>query len=60
MKRIRDFLSSESGATAIEYGLIGMLVAIVTIGAMTFAGTGVANIFNYIRDSSVNLLNRQF
>ncbi|VAV87100.1 Flp pilus assembly protein, pilin Flp [hydrothermal vent metagenome] len=31
----KDILSSETGATAIEYGLIAALVVIATIGALT-------------------------
>lgn len=35
---VRRFLDDESGATAIEYGLIGMLIAVAIIsGASSFA-----------------------
>jgi pilus assembly protein Flp/PilA len=34
MKRIRKFFRDESGATAIEYGLIAALIAVVAITAM--------------------------
>jgi pilus assembly protein Flp/PilA len=43
---IRRFLEDRSGATAIEYSLIGALVAVAIIGSVTaFAdeGTGVFN-----------------
>ena len=33
------FLQNESGATAIEYGLIVALIAVVIIGAVTTLGT---------------------
>ncbi len=33
------FVSDESGATAIEYGLIVALIAVVIIGAVTTLGT---------------------
>jgi len=33
------FLQDESGATAIEYGLIVALIAVVIIGAVTTLGT---------------------
>ena len=36
---IKTFIKNESGATAIEYGLIASLVAVVSIGAMTTVGT---------------------
>ena len=34
MTRIQRFLKDESGATAIEYGLIAALIAVALIGAM--------------------------
>jgi pilus assembly protein Flp/PilA len=33
------FLKNESGATAIEYGLIAALIAVVIVGAVTTIGT---------------------
>jgi pilus assembly protein Flp/PilA len=39
MHIIKRFLSDEAGATAIEYGLIAALVAIVIIGGITAVGT---------------------
>ncbi len=33
------FLKDESGATAIEYGLIVSLIAVVIVGAVTAVGT---------------------
>ena len=36
---ISSFLKDESGATAIEYGLIASLTAVVIIGAVTSVGT---------------------
>jgi pilus assembly protein Flp/PilA len=41
-KMIRD----ESGATAIEYGLIAALIAVAAIAAMTFLGQSLTDIFN--------------
>jgi len=38
LKLVKNFLSNESGATAIEYGLIAALIAVVAIGAMTTIG----------------------
>ena len=32
------FLKDESGATAIEYGLIAALIAVVLVGALTAVG----------------------
>ncbi|MGO4667656.1 Flp family type IVb pilin [Bosea sp. 2RAB26] len=42
------FAKDESGATAIEYGLIAALIAVVAITAMTSVGTGLTAKFNEI------------
>jgi len=36
---VSRFLKDESGATAIEYGLIAALIAVVIIGSVTSVGT---------------------
>lgn len=36
---IKKFMSSESGATAIEYGLIGSLIAVAMVGTVSTVGT---------------------
>ena len=38
----------ETGATAIEYGLIAGLIAVVIIGAVTTVGTTLSSKFNAI------------
>ena len=38
-KMITRFVNDESGATAIEYGLIAALIAVVLIGILTTLGT---------------------
>ncbi|MFS8180946.1 Flp family type IVb pilin [Pseudovibrio denitrificans] len=48
------FLKDESGATAIEYGLIAAFIAVVIIGAVTTIGTEIAEIFTGIGDSLEN------
>ncbi len=45
---IRRFLGDESGATAIEYGLIAGLIAVVLIGALTLTGTSLQGVFNSV------------
>ncbi|MBU1385153.1 MAG: Flp family type IVb pilin [Alphaproteobacteria bacterium] len=44
-KFISKFMSDESGATAIEYGLIAALIAVVIIAAVTALGGEVAATF---------------
>ncbi len=43
-----NFSNDESGATAIEYGLIAALVALVIIAALTTLGTKLTNTFNSV------------
>ena len=42
------FMRDESGATAIEYGLIAALIAVVIITAVTSVGTNLSGTFNTI------------
>lgn len=44
------FLKNESGATAIEYGLIASLIAVVIIGAATTLGTKLGSTFKAVSD----------
>jgi pilus assembly protein Flp/PilA len=41
-------LTSERGVTAIEYGLIASLIAVVIVTAVALIGTNLTAIFNYI------------
>ena len=45
---IYRFLTDECGATAIEYGLIAALIAVVIITAVTAVGTQLSTTFNTI------------
>lgn len=45
---IKQFARDEEGVTAIEYGLIAALIAVVIIAAVTLVGTGVAATFNAV------------
>jgi pilus assembly protein Flp/PilA len=48
MKAIQKFIHEEDGVTAIEYGLIAALIAVVIIGSVTVVGTKLDAIFSYI------------
>lgn len=49
MRKLLDqFVRDEEGVTAIEYGLIAALIAVVIIGAVTTVGTNLNAIFTYI------------
>lgn len=47
---VSRFLNDESGATAIEYGLIASLIAVAIIAAATTLGTNISNTFNNVAD----------
>jgi pilus assembly protein Flp/PilA len=48
MSKIFAFLRDESGATAIEYGLIAALISVVIITAVKLVGTNLDATFNSI------------
>ena len=48
MARVRNFLSNESGATAIEYGLICALVFLVAVGSIQTFATKTTNMYDNI------------
>ena len=45
---LKKFLQDESGATAIEYGLIAALVSVAAIGALTAMGESLQTMFNKV------------
>ena len=45
---INRFKNDESGATAIEYGLIAALVSVACILGLTMVGTNLQSLFNGI------------
>lgn len=48
-KVLINLLRDESGATAIEYGLIAALISVVIIAAITAVGTQLSTTFNTIQ-----------
>jgi pilus assembly protein Flp/PilA len=54
--QLTKFLHDESGATAIEYGLIAALVAIGGILALTSFGGGVQRLFGVVVDRAGNAM----
>jgi pilus assembly protein Flp/PilA len=48
MERIGKFLRDESGATAVEYGIIIALIAGAIVGVLTVLGTDLSGLFNRI------------
>lgn len=48
---VKRFLKNDSGATAIEYGLIASLIAVVIVAGVTSVGTKLSSTFNKIASS---------
>ncbi len=50
MNKVQNFLNDESGATAIEYGLMAALIAGAIILAVTTVGGNLKSLFDAIAD----------
>jgi pilus assembly protein Flp/PilA len=50
-KFVTRFLKDESGATAIEYGLIAALISVVLVGTLGAVGTNLDGKFKQISDA---------
>ena len=48
MRKLTNFLNDESGATAIEYGLIAALISIAAIAALTTVGSKLTTTFSTV------------
>jgi len=51
---VRQFVLEEDGVTAIEYGLIAALIAVVIIAAVGNVGNALNNVFTYINGMLTN------
>jgi pilus assembly protein Flp/PilA len=48
MSGVKNFINDEEGVTAIEYGLIAALIAVVIITAVTLVGNNLELVFDRI------------
>jgi pilus assembly protein Flp/PilA len=48
---VSRFITNESGVTAIEYGLIAALIAVIIIGAVSTVGTSLSGTFSTVASS---------
>jgi len=48
---LRRLIADESGATAVEYGLIVSLIFIACLGAFSFFGSQTTNMYNTVANS---------
>jgi pilus assembly protein Flp/PilA len=53
MSKFLKLIRSESGATAIEYGLIAALIAVAAIGAMQSVGTKLNSTFGNVSNALI-------
>lgn len=51
IEKARRCIRDEEGVTAIEYGLIAALIALVIIGSVTLLGTNLSSVFSTIAAS---------
>ncbi len=51
MKTLTKLFRDDAGATAIEYGLIAALIAVVIVTAVTSIGTKLSTTFNSVATS---------
>ena len=54
MQKLARLFKNESGATAIEYGLIAALIAVAIIGAVGALGTQTSGTFNDVSGAIAN------
>lgn len=57
IKKIRSFAKDESGATAIEYGLIAALVSVAGITALNAMGDSLEEMFETVSTELDNAIN---
>jgi pilus assembly protein Flp/PilA len=58
IKTIRSFVKDESGATAIEYGLIAALVSVAGIAALTAMGSSLRQMFETVSSKLDNAVSQ--
>jgi pilus assembly protein Flp/PilA len=51
MDKLIRFFKDEEGATAVEYGIMVALIAIVIIAAVTLVGQGLSTTFQSVADT---------
>lgn len=58
LKSLKNLINDESGATAIEYGLIAALVSVAAITALTTMGDSLNTIFGVVSDNLTTAANQ--
>ncbi|KAB2314597.1 Flp family type IVb pilin [Betaproteobacteria bacterium SCN2] len=55
IRSFKTWCHADAGITSIEYALIGVLVAVVIVGAVTTVGAELENTFSYVATCVANL-----
>lgn len=50
---LKNLISDETGTSAIEYALIGMLIATVIFVSVHVVSTQLLSLFNYVKDQVI-------
>lgn len=53
--RLKEWLDTDAGVTALEYALMGALIAVVIVSAVAFVGTEVKAAYDYVANCVKNL-----
>jgi pilus assembly protein Flp/PilA len=53
--KIQSFVGDDSGASALEYGLVVGLIALVIVAGLSLAGNTLSVLFNYIGSEVSNI-----
>ncbi|MES2490378.1 MAG: Flp family type IVb pilin [Pseudomonadota bacterium] len=51
LQKVMKFIRDEEGATAIEYGLIIGLIAVLLVAALTLIGTDLRSLFDQVEEA---------
>lgn len=51
MKAVKKFFQDESGANAVEYGIIMALISVAIIAGASAIGTSLKGTFNYVANT---------
>jgi pilus assembly protein Flp/PilA len=54
MKLLKGLIGDETGATAIEYGLMAALISVAAIAAMGSLGNSLSNTFSFVSNQMTN------
>lgn len=51
IQKFQAFARDESGAAAVEYGLLASLIALAIVGAVTLLGTELSGVFTSVKNA---------